>query len=78
MPKSERSCERCPSPTVKPDERFCKECRKRVLEQLEDAGYFTQLSVPHYSEQRGRKAIRSSDWFSHQIREDDYSEESVA
>lgn len=34
-----RQCERCPNPAVSNNDRFCKECRKAILVELNAAGY---------------------------------------
>ena len=39
-------CERCGNPTVKRDERYCKECRKDVLAELREAGYLAPILPP--------------------------------
>jgi len=69
-------CERCGQSARVRKERYCKECRKVIICELETAGYLTLPSPKQLSEEKGRKPIRSSEWFSHQSREDDYSEES--
>jgi hypothetical protein len=69
-------CERCKQEPRVRGERFCKECRKAVLAEMKEAGYFMPAPSKPRSEEKGRKAIRPSEWFSHQAAEDDYGEES--
>jgi hypothetical protein len=70
------ACERCGQNERVPDERYCAQCRKAVLHELTEAGYFTPPPAKRRSEEKGRRPIRSSEWFSHQPEEDDYGEES--
>jgi hypothetical protein len=37
---NERKCERC-SAVAKRGEKYCKECRKQVLSEMQEAGYLT-------------------------------------
>jgi hypothetical protein len=52
-----KRCERCPE-LAQPGERFCKECRKAVLEELQAAGYLTPAPyrLGAWSSHRGREA----------------------
>jgi len=42
-----RTCEKCTNSTVSPSDRFCRECGRKVLRQLEAAGYL--MSPPEES-----------------------------
>jgi hypothetical protein len=50
---SEKICERCSSAPAQKSERFCKACRKKVIQELKDAGYLKNAPVGHVGQNRG-------------------------
>jgi hypothetical protein len=46
-----KTCERCSFPAVR-GERYCKYCRKQVLAELREAGYFDPWPIDHAAKRR--------------------------
>ena len=58
--KISRLCERCGTRPREPKERFCRECRKLVLKELQEKGFFRP--VPRHRYPEGRSVDLHGNW----------------
>ncbi len=49
---TEPLCERCKARPARPKEKFCKECRKVVLQELSDSGSLQRVGDRHVGQRR--------------------------